>query len=78
MKFLAIFLIFFFSLSPAALAYPQDQLNECISSAKKNTNIVGVSDGAITNYCDCALKLIIDDGKDRRSSGYECASKAFR
>ena len=77
MKLLTICLLIVFIASPTAIAYPEDQLKECVSSAKQNPNIQGVSDSSIENYCDCALKLIVDKGQDRRSSGYECASKAF-
>ena len=39
--------------------------------------IVLLSKASITNYCDCALKAIIDENKDIRESGYECAQKNF-
>ena len=77
MRFLAVLLLVIFSFSPLSMAYPQDQLKECIFSAKQNPNVEGVSEVSIENYCDCALQLIIDEGKDVRDSGYECASKHF-
>ncbi len=36
-----------------------------------------MTDESIENYCDCALKLIVDENKDIRSTGYECAVKNF-
>ena len=63
--------------SPPALAYPQDQLKDCISSAQKNPNIKDVSQRSIEEYCDCALNLIVDQGKAIREAGYECAAKNF-
>ena len=77
MKLLVLFLMVIFAFSPKAISYPQDQLKECISTAKQNPNIEGVSETSIENYCDCALKLIVDEGEDIKSSGYECASKNF-
>ena len=59
-------------------AYEQDMLLDCISSASENTSIEGVSDSSIENYCDCALDLIVDQKKDVRESGYECAVKNFQ
>ncbi|WP_320667530.1 hypothetical protein [Prochlorococcus sp. MIT 1307] len=78
MRFLAIFLLVVFSYLPTGMAYPQDQLKECISSAQQNPNIEGVSKESIEEYCDCALKLIVDEGQDRRTSGYKCAEVAFK
>jgi len=77
MRLLSIFLLVIFIFSGTAIAYPQDQLKQCISSAKQNPNIKGASESSIENYCDCALNLIVDQGKDRRDSGYKCASDAF-
>ena len=77
MKLLTLCLLVLLAFSPTALAYPQDQLKDCISSAKKNPNIEGVSESSIEEYCDCALKLIVDEGKEVRESGYECAQKNF-
>ena len=77
MSFLAFFLFVFLAFQPTALAYPQDQLKDCISSAQKNPNLEEVSLNSIENYCDCALNLIVNEKKDVRESGYECAVKSF-
>ena len=77
MSFLDFFLLVFLAFQSTALAYPQDQLTDCISSAQRNPNVEEVSLNSIENYCDCALKLIGDEGKEVRESGYECASKHF-
>jgi len=77
MRRLSLFLLVIFIFSGTAIAYPQDQLKQCIFSAKQNPNIQGASDSSIESYCDCALNLIVDEGKDRRDSGYKCASDAF-
>tara|TARA_Y100001968_G_scaffold329850_1_gene380178 strand:+ start:1728 stop:1889 length:162 start_codon:yes stop_codon:yes gene_type:complete len=50
---------------------------ECISSALSNPATKSISKLAISNYCDCALKAIIDENKAVRESGYECAQKNF-
>ena len=69
------FLIFFFPNS--SYAYPESQMDDCISSALSNPATKSISKNAITNYCDCALKAIIDENKDIRESGYDCAQKNF-
>ena len=52
-------------------------MDDCISSALSNPATKTISKLAITNYCDCALKAIIDENKDIRESGYTCAQKNF-
>ncbi len=64
-------------MTPLVSAYESDQLAECISSARENPSIEGVSKSSIQNYCQCALDLIIDQNQDVRESGYECAVKSF-
>ena len=61
----------------AAFSYPESQMDDCISSALSNPATKSISTIAITNYCDCALKSIIDENKDIKESGYECAQKNF-
>ncbi len=52
-------------------------MDECITSALSNPATKTISKIAITNYCDCALKAIIDENKDIRESGYTCAQINF-
>ena len=77
MKNLLIITLLFLSLTVTAYAYPESQMDDCISSALKNPATKSISKISITNYCDCALKAIIDEKKDIRDSGYECAKKNF-
>ena len=77
MRFLTFCLLVLLAFTPAALAYPQDQFEDCISSAQKNPNVKDVSQSSIERYCDCALTLIVDQKKDIRESGYECAQQNF-
>ncbi len=77
MRRFAIFLCVFLVFVPIAIAYPQDQFNDCISSAEQNPSVQGVERASLEEYCDCALKLIVDEGRDLRDSGYECALKSF-
>ena len=74
--FLLISIIIFSYISPA-YTYPQSQMDDCIASALSNPATKTISKLAITNYCDCALKAIIDENKDIRESGYTCAQKNF-
>ena len=65
------------SFSSTAYSYPESQIDDCITSALSNPATKSIPIEAITNYCDCALKAIIDENKDIRESGYECAQKNF-
>ena len=77
MRNLLIITLLFLSLTGTAYAYPESQMEDCISSALKNPATNSISKASITNYCDCALKLIIDQKKNIRESGYECAKINF-
>ena len=60
-----------------AYSYPENQMEDCISSAKSNPATKSISTALITDYCDCALKAIIDENQDIRESGYKCAQTHF-
>ena len=64
MRFSAFCLVVLLAFSPAALAYPQDQLKECILGAKSSPTVLGVPQVSIENWCDCVLELTIDEGKE--------------
>ena len=74
---LPIIFILMFSFVGIAHSFPESQMADCISSALSNPATKTISKIAITNYCDCALTLIIDENKDIRESGYECAQQNF-
>ncbi len=76
--FIACFFFVLFAFSTGARSYEQEMLVDCISSAKGNPSIEGASESSIENYCDCALDLIVDQSKDVRESGYECAVMNFQ
>ncbi len=75
-SFIIIYILIFLYIKPA-YSYPESQMAECISSALSNPATKSISKLAISNYCDCALKAIIDENKAVRESGYECAQKNF-
>ena len=77
MKEILIIFIIIFSYSSIAYSYPESQMKDCVSSALSNPATKSISKIAITNYCDCALKAIIDESKDIKESGYERAQKNF-
>ncbi len=77
MKVILVISIIIFSYSSTVYSYPESQMNDCVSSALSNPATKSISKIAITNYCDCALKAIIDENKDIKESGYECAQKNF-
>jgi hypothetical protein len=65
------------SFARAVYSYPESQMEDCVLSAISNPATKSISKDSITNYCDCALTAIIDEKKDIRESGYECAQKNF-
>ena len=77
MKIFSIVLLLVLSFAGRAHGYPQSQMEDCISSALINPATKTISRESITNYCDCALKSIIDENKDIRESGYKCAQENF-
>ncbi len=77
MKAILIISIIVLTYSGTAFSYPESQMQDCVSSALSNPATKSISKIAISSYCDCALKSIIDDNKDVRESGYECAQKNF-
>ncbi len=77
MKKIIIISILMISFARTAYSYPQSQMDDCVSSALSNPATKSISQSSITNYCDCALKSIIDENKDIRESGYECAQENF-
>ena len=77
MKVILTISIIIFSYSSLAYSYPESQMRDCVSSALSNPATKSISKIAITNYCDCALKAIIDEKGDIQESGYECAMKYF-
>ena len=77
MKAILIISIIIFLHSSPAYSYPETQMDDCVSSALSNPATNSIPKDQITNYCDCALKAIIDENKDIRKSGYDCAQKNF-
>ena len=77
MKVILIISIILLTYSGTAYSYPESQMDDCVSSALSNPATKSISKIAITNYCDCALKAIIDENKNIRDSGYKCAQKYF-
>ena len=77
MKNLLIISVLILAFAGNAYSYPESQMKDCISSALNNPATKSISTTSITNYCDCALKSIIDESKSIRESGYDCAKKNF-
>ena len=78
MKSLLFLLILMFFFSRSAFSYSESQMEDCISRALSNPTTKSLSGISIKNYCDCAVNAIIDENKDIRESGYECALKNFK
>tara|TARA_Y100001968_G_C19062104_1_gene574260 strand:+ start:56 stop:292 length:237 start_codon:yes stop_codon:yes gene_type:complete len=77
MKLFLFLLLLLITFAGTAYSYPESQMDDCITSALSNPATKSISKISITNYCDCALKEIIDENKDIRESGYKCAQKYF-
>ena len=77
LHFLLLIFIFIFSFSSHVLAYPQDQLDQCILAAKSNPVVIDFSEESLTSFCDCALKAIVDEGKNTKRSASQCAKSTL-
>ncbi len=77
MKAFLVISILMISIAGKAYSYPESQMDDCMTSALSNPATKSISRTAIRNYCDCALKAIVDQEKDIRTSGFECAQKNF-
>ena len=77
MKAILIISILMLSYTGIAYSYPESQMDDCVSSALSNPATESISKSSIKDYCDCALKAIIDENKSIRESGYKCAQKNF-
>ena len=78
MKILAAFLLILLLVSSPAIAYPQDQLKECMLGAKRSPTLLGVPEVSIEKWCDCALRLTLDEEKEDIPSANECGKKYFK
>ena len=78
MRLLLAFYLLFLAFSPKVIAYEPDDLNACILSAKSNPEVAGAKESSIEGFCDCALKAILDEGKDQSSSAKKCAKNNFK
>ena len=70
-------LMLLLAIVPTAIAYPEDQFNECMIAAKANPSLVGVSESYIEGFCDCALTAILDEGKNDVASANKCAKQTL-
>ena len=77
MKKILIISFLLIAFASSAYSYPESQMEDCVSSATNNPATKSISKASITSYCDCALKAIIDENKDIRESGYDCALRNF-
>ncbi len=77
MRYVFLTLLICLTFSLRAFAYPENQLDECILSARQSPIILGAPKKSLENFCDCSLKLILDKGNDEMISINKCASKYF-
>jgi len=77
MRFLVASLIVICALAIQANAYPADQYDECILTAKANPVVANVPESSIEDFCDCALTEILDKGNDQKSSAQTCVKKTL-
>ena len=70
------FLLFIFV--SKAFSYTESLISDWISSALSNPATKSMTKSSITEYCDCAVTAIIDEGKEIRESGYNCELISFK
>lgn len=76
LAFSAVCLIF--GLQPgSAIAYPQVEMQSCIANAVNATMVKGLKTTykSIEKYCDCALKRILDEGREVMKSLDYCNAR---
>ena len=78
MKKVLIISLLIFSFVAPTYSYPENKMDDCISRALENPATKSNTRESIISYCDCALKGIIDEKKNVRESGYQCALKNFK
>ncbi len=78
MKYILACLLAIFVLAAPALAYPQDEFDDCFSSSKENTELEELSDDSIKGFCDCALTKIFDENKIDNLWMNVCISENFK
>ena len=78
MKIFLIILSLMLTFVKEAFRYSDSQLEDFVSSALKNPESKSIEIASIINYCNCALKAIINENKDIRESGFECAQQNFK
>lgn len=67
-----------FGLQPSsAIAYPQVEMQSCIVNAVNATMVKGLETTykRIEKYCDCALRKILDEGRDVKKSLDYCNTR---
>ena len=77
MKFILIISFIIFNFVGTAHSYTESQMNDCMAIALNNPATKTIPKTAITNYCDCSLKAIIDEEKNIRESSYYWAQENF-
>ena len=68
-------LLFFTSYSTSVFAYPKNEFDQCMQSAKSNPAVEGITDEALRSFCDCALRAIVDEGRNNTTSAKKCAKE---
>jgi len=66
--------------SSKALSYPQVEMQACLSNAINAVAQKGISATykKVQLYCDCSLRMILDEGRDINSSISYCNKKYIR
>ena len=65
--------LFFFSpifFSSSAIAYPQVEMTACVINVSKSNPAPSYRQA--TDYCDCALTLLLEDGVALKEASYLC------
>ena len=66
-----------FGLQSGAIAYPQVEMQSCIANAVNATMVKGLKTTykSIEKYCDCALRRILDEGREVKKSLDYCNAR---
>ncbi len=68
-------LLFLTSYSTSVSAYPKNEFDQCMQAAKSNPAVDGITDESLRSFCDCALRAIVDEGRNNSTSAKKCAKE---
>ncbi len=71
-------ILMFWLFVPSAYAYPETELKECILGSRQSPIILGMPEQNLIDYCDCTLRLVIDENEEIYDAVNLCGKRHFK